>query len=81
MEKKMKELSDEMLENIVGGASIKETISYINTNMTTVPEKIRNKIIEKLMESGKPAALKLASEYLTEAYPEEFQALNSYIIN
>ena len=79
--KAKEELRDEMLESIVGGASIKETISYINTNMTTVPEKIRNKIIEKLTESGKAAALKLASEYLTEAYPEEFQALNTYFIS
>ena len=53
-------LSDELLENVSGGATNEEIIAYIDTQMSTVPENSRKKIKNALIVKGVPGAAKMA---------------------
>ena len=72
------ELSDGMLANVFGGASIKEIITYINTNMSAVPERSRETIIDTLIKNGKAGAVKMASSLLKNDQ-ESLQSLLAYM--
>ena len=72
------ELSDGMLANVFGGASIKEIITYINTNMSAVPERSRETIINTLIKNGKAGAVKMASSLLKNDQ-ESLQSLLAYM--
>lgn len=52
------------MSKIVGGMSQKEFIKFINNNWKCIPEKLRNQIIDKYVESGKAATIKLLQTYI-----------------
>lgn len=76
---KRKELNAEALESIVGGASEKEILDFINTELTAVPESTRKKISDKLIESGNAGALKMAIFCLKDEYPKSLELLRNFM--
>ena len=57
-------LTDKELEAVVGGMTRNEVIDCINNNWQIMPEEDRKRLIEKYVECGPAAALKLLKHYI-----------------
>lgn len=62
--KEIKELNDSDLNNVIGGMNEKEFINYLKNSCQDIPDNIRESIIDKYIECGKPPTIKLINSYI-----------------